>query len=176
MFLLGKCPQCTQHVPTEIQVPLPPVTRVDCEDNRAVGVIVNGTKSRRIRDCDFQIFEGFQLRGPKVKNFVLVSEINEGTSNEGISFDEDAQNSAGTKKGANFRDVHWNRPVLSSLDSRVISDPAFIVADVPENIHLRNSNDTGGKGEFTQQVHCEFFVSPETICLVVTQQVCGGFF
>jgi hypothetical protein len=35
---------------------------------------------------------------------------------------------------------------------------------------------TGGKGEFTQWAHCEFFVSPETICLVVTQQVCGGFF
>jgi hypothetical protein len=35
---------------------------------------------------------------------------------------------------------------------------------------------TGGKGEFTQWVHCEFFVSPETIRLVVTQQVCDGFF
>jgi hypothetical protein len=35
---------------------------------------------------------------------------------------------------------------------------------------------TGGKGEFTQWVHWEFFVSPETICPVVTQQVCGGFF
>jgi hypothetical protein len=35
---------------------------------------------------------------------------------------------------------------------------------------------TGGKGEFTQWVHCEFLVSPETIRLVVTQQVCGGFF
>jgi hypothetical protein len=35
---------------------------------------------------------------------------------------------------------------------------------------------TGGKGEFTQWVHCEFFVSPETIHLVVTQQVYGGFF
>jgi hypothetical protein len=38
------------------------------------------------------------------------------------------------------------------------------------------ADDTGGKGEFTQWVHCEFFVSPETICPVVTQQVCGGFF
>jgi hypothetical protein len=35
---------------------------------------------------------------------------------------------------------------------------------------------TGGKGKFTQWVHCEFFVNPETIRLVVTQQVCGGFF
>jgi hypothetical protein len=37
-------------------------------------------------------------------------------------------------------------------------------------------NGTGGKGEFTQWVHCEFFVSPETIRPVVTQQVRGEFF
>jgi hypothetical protein len=36
--------------------------------------------------------------------------------------------------------------------------------------------DTGSKGEFTQWVHCEFFVSPETIRPVVTQQVRGEFF
>ena len=35
---------------------------------------------------------------------------------------------------------------------------------------------TGGKGSFTQWVHGEFFVSSETIHLVVTQQVHGGFF
>jgi hypothetical protein len=35
---------------------------------------------------------------------------------------------------------------------------------------------TGGKGESTQWVHCEFFVSPETIHPVVTQQVRGEFF
>ena len=35
---------------------------------------------------------------------------------------------------------------------------------------------TGGKGESTQWVHCELFVSPETICPVVTQQVRGEFF
>jgi hypothetical protein len=39
-----------------------------------------------------------------------------------------------------------------------------------------SSAHTGGKGEFTQWVHCEFFVSLETICPVVTQQVRGEFF
>ena len=35
---------------------------------------------------------------------------------------------------------------------------------------------TGGKGSFTQWVHCESVVSFEAICPVITQQVCGGFF
>ena len=35
---------------------------------------------------------------------------------------------------------------------------------------------TGGKGSFTQWVHCEFVVSFEAICPVITQQVCGEFF
>jgi hypothetical protein len=35
---------------------------------------------------------------------------------------------------------------------------------------------TGDKGAFTQQVHCEFFVVSEAICLVATQQVSGGLF
>ena len=34
----------------------------------------------------------------------------------------------------------------------------------------------GGKGSFTQWVHGEFFVSSETICLVVAQQAHGEFF
>ena len=35
---------------------------------------------------------------------------------------------------------------------------------------------TGGKGSFTQWVHCEFVVSFEAIRPVITQQVCGEFF
>ena len=35
---------------------------------------------------------------------------------------------------------------------------------------------TGGEGSFTQWVHCEFVVSFEAICPVITQQVCGEFF
>jgi hypothetical protein len=42
--------------------------------------------------------------------------------------------------------------------------------------HLFPHSVTGGKGEFTQWVHCEFFVSPKTIRPVVTQQVRGEFF
>ena len=38
------------------------------------------------------------------------------------------------------------------------------------------SLDTGGEGSFTQWVHCEFVVSFEAICPVITQQVCGEFF
>ena len=34
---------------------------------------------------------------------------------------------------------------------------------------------TGGKGTLTQWVHCEFIVSFEAICPVITQQVCGEF-
>ena len=36
--------------------------------------------------------------------------------------------------------------------------------------------DTGGKWSFTQWVHCEFIVSFEAICPVITHQVCGEFF
>ena len=36
--------------------------------------------------------------------------------------------------------------------------------------------DTGGEGALTQWVHCEFVVSFEAICPVITQQVCGEFF
>ena len=35
---------------------------------------------------------------------------------------------------------------------------------------------TGGRGTLTQWVHCEFVVSFEAICPVITQQVCGEFF
>ena len=38
------------------------------------------------------------------------------------------------------------------------------------------SSHTGGKGSFTQWVHCEFVVSFEAIRPVITQQVCGEFF
>ena len=33
---------------------------------------------------------------------------------------------------------------------------------------------TGGKGQYTQWVHCELIVGSETICLAHTQQVNGG--
>ena len=45
----------------------------------------------------------------------------------------------------------------------------------PNSSH-RIANDTGGKGSFTQWVHCEFIVSFEAIGPVVTQQVCDEFF
>ena len=35
---------------------------------------------------------------------------------------------------------------------------------------------TGGEGSLTQQVHCEFIVSSETICPNFTQQVHAGYF
>ena len=35
---------------------------------------------------------------------------------------------------------------------------------------------TGGKGQYTQWVHCELIVGSETICLAHTQQVNGGHF
>jgi len=35
---------------------------------------------------------------------------------------------------------------------------------------------TGGKGLLTQQVHCEFMVSSETICPHFIQQVHAGYF
>ena len=35
---------------------------------------------------------------------------------------------------------------------------------------------TGGEGSLTQWVHCEFVVSFEAICPVITHQVCGEFF
>ena len=34
---------------------------------------------------------------------------------------------------------------------------------------------TGGEGTLTQWVHCEFVMSFEAICPVITQQVCGEF-
>ena len=37
-------------------------------------------------------------------------------------------------------------------------------------------SDTGSKGSLTQWVHCEFVVSFEAICPVITQRVCGEFF
>ena len=37
-------------------------------------------------------------------------------------------------------------------------------------------NDAGGEGSLTQWVHCEFVVSFEAICPVITQQVCSEFF
>jgi hypothetical protein len=39
-----------------------------------------------------------------------------------------------------------------------------------------NPFDTGGKGAFTQWVHCEFIVSSETICPANTQWVCAEYF
>ena len=36
--------------------------------------------------------------------------------------------------------------------------------------------DTGGKGAYTQWVHCGYIVGSETICPPQTQQVSGGFF
>ena len=35
---------------------------------------------------------------------------------------------------------------------------------------------TGGKGQYTQWVHCELIVGSETICPAHTQQVSGGHF
>ena len=35
---------------------------------------------------------------------------------------------------------------------------------------------TGGEGSLIQRVHCEFVVSFEAICPVITQWVCGEFF
>ena len=41
---------------------------------------------------------------------------------------------------------------------------------------LGTGDHTGGEGLFTQWVHCEFVVSFEAICPVITQWVCGEFF
>ena len=53
--------------------------------------------------------------------------------------------------------------------------PVHTKTQVPLDTNHTSPN-TGGKGVFTQQVCCEFFVVSEAICPVVTQQVSGGFF
>ena len=61
--------------------------------------------------------------------------------------------------------------VVSSDETQAVEDED----DIPD-VSLRVVPHTGGKGTLTQWVHCEFVVSFEAICPVVTQQVCGEFF
>ena len=74
--------------------------------------------------------------------------------------------------------------VLGDLNSDVESLPSFfkspetrrwVELQEQEAVALCAAN-TGGEGSLTQWVHCEFVVSFEAICPVITQQVCGGFF
>ena len=69
--------------------------------------------------------------------------------------------------------VHPSRSHIYSTTDKTL-DTDRRVARVQRRIFRQDT--TGGEGEFTQWVHCEFFVSPETICPVVTQQVRGEFF
>ena len=55
-----------------------------------------------------------------------------------------------------------------------------VVPESPEPLPIREpvgiTEDTGGKGVFTQWVHCEFIVSSESICSQRTHQAHDGFF
>ena len=66
------------------------------------------------------------------------------------------------------------RLYMLGTDSPNIIDP-IVLADHPENVELwLPSALTGGEGQYTQWVHCELIVGPETIRLAHTQQVNSG--
>ena len=85
--------------------------------------------------------------------------------------------------------------ILSSDKTRVVlfgtktAYPVYMtIGNIPKDIRRKPSKrthilvgylpttHTGGEGTLTQWVHCEFVVSFEAICPVITQQVCGEFF
>jgi hypothetical protein len=86
----------------------------------------------------------------------------------------DPESTPPTQRSALRRHVDYPHPWTTS--SSTASPPSTTSKSMKNGSSWTGVLTTGGKGEFTQWVHCEFFVSPETIRLVVTQQVCGGFF
>jgi hypothetical protein len=116
--------------------------RVDSENDRSFGFVVERTKGRRVQDSVFEGMERGHLRRSYLEGFVLAGELNERTSNQSIALDENAKNSTGTQKSANFRDVRRNWPVLDNLNTRRVGDPSVISADMSENLSLRNSDES----------------------------------
>ena len=53
---------------------------------------------------------------------------------------------------------------------------SVLVLVLPSMHSGEDSRYTGGKGQYTQWVHCELIVGSETICLAHTQRVNGGHF
>ena len=72
--------------------------------------------------------------------------------------------------------ITFTPPIQSPPQDRARAELArlecsLVVPEFTDSTHL-----TGGKGSFTQWVHCGFVVSFEAIRPVITQQVCGEFF
>ena len=51
---------------------------------------------------------------------------------------------------------------------------SLVLQDVEKTSVVDMVEDTGGKGQYTQWVHCELIVGSETICLAHTQRVNSG--
>ena len=115
-------------------------TRVDCEDDRSVRFIVNGSESRGVNDRRLELGDGFELIRTNLKRFFLASELNQGASDEGIALDENSENSAGSKESSDFRNVGRNWPVLNGSDSRRVGDSSFVGAEMSEDVSARDSD------------------------------------
>ena len=64
--------------------------------------------------------------------------------------------------------------LMMGLNSSAPSLPVYQTATISA-VRLAGTF-TGGEGTLNQWVHCEFVVSFEAICPVITQQVCGELF
>ena len=87
-------------------------TRVDSQDHRTFGLVVQREESRGIGDSDLQILESFQLSRPDLEGLVFSGKLDESTSDQGIIFDENLKNTASSEKSPNFRNSRWEWPLL----------------------------------------------------------------
>ena len=87
-------------------------TRVNSQDHRTLGLVVQWEESQGIGDSNLQILESFQLRRPDLEGLVFSGKLDESTSDQGIIFDENPKNTASSEKGLNFRNSRWERPLL----------------------------------------------------------------
>jgi hypothetical protein len=101
--------------------------------------VVEGAKSRGVQNGCLELSERLELRRAYLKGFVLASELNQGSSDESVSLDEDTKDSTSSKKGSNFRDSRRHRPVLNRLNSGGVGDSSFIGTDMSEDLGSRNS-------------------------------------
>ena len=87
-----------------------------------------------------QVLKCFSLVWTHFECGILTSEVDQGSGNEHVVFDEDTMDSTCSKEHACFRNSVRDWSVQDGLHMSGIRNPSFTGADVTEDLHLGNSN------------------------------------
>ena len=114
--------------------------RAHSEDNWMITIVLDRPQSRRVNNSILQLVDDFQMSRTDLKKGVFTSELDKRTSDEGIALDEDTLDTASPEKSPNFGDGSRDQPVLDNFGSGRVNDSSLVVADVTEDIGLRDSD------------------------------------